>query len=88
MPYIKKDDRKVFDECLYELSNTVWTEGDLNYCITMLLKLYLEREGLCYKNINRLMGVLECTKQEFYRRAAAPYEDKKIFENGDVYGDI
>ena len=88
MPYIKQDDRKVFDECLYELSNTVWTEGDLNYCITMLLKLYLEREGLCYKNINRLMGVLECVKQEFYRRVASPYEDKKIFENGDVYGDV
>ena len=88
MPYIKKDDRKVFDECLYELSNTIWTEGDLNYCISTLLHLYLRREGLCYSNINGLMGVLECAKNEFYRRVAVPYEDKKIFENGDVYGDI
>jgi len=31
------------------------------------------------------MGVLECIKQEFYRRAVAPYEDKKKEENGDVY---
>ena len=30
------------------------------------------------------MGVLECCKLEFYRRVAAPYEDIKIEENGDV----
>lgn len=30
-------------------------------------------------------GAIECAKLEFYRRVAAPYEDKKIAENGDVY---
>ena len=31
------------------------------------------------------MGALECAKLELYRRVAAPYEDVKIMENGDVY---
>jgi hypothetical protein len=31
-----------------------------------------------------ITGVLENIKQEFYRRAASSYEDKKIIENGDI----
>jgi hypothetical protein len=34
---------------------------------------------------DEVVGVLECAKLEIYRRIAAPYEDKKIVENGDVY---
>ena len=30
------------------------------------------------------MGVLSCVGAEFYRRVIAPYEDKKIIQNGDV----
>lgn len=84
MPYIKKEDRKVFDECLYELSNTVDTEGELNYCISTLVHLLLEREGVSYSNINKLIGVLECVKLELYRRIADPYENLKSMENGDI----
>jgi hypothetical protein len=29
--------------------------------------------------------MLECAKQEFYRRNTAPYEDEKVLENGDVW---
>ena len=32
-----------------------------------------------------MVGVLECAKLELYRRMAAPYEDEKIEDNGDVY---
>lgn len=32
-----------------------------------------------------ILGVLECVKLELYRRVAAPYEDRKIEENGDVF---
>jgi hypothetical protein len=42
-----------------------------------------ERVG--YAEINEVVGVLECCKLELYRRLAAPYEDTKIKENGDVY---
>lgn len=31
------------------------------------------------------MGVLECVKQEYYRRVAIPYEDQAKERNGDVY---
>ena len=86
MPYIKKEDRKIFDECLFELSNTIDTEGELNYCISTLLHLILEREGVCYTNINKLMGVLECVKLELYSQIAGPYESTKKIENGDVSG--
>ncbi len=40
---------------------------------------------LRYSKINSLIGVLECAKLELYRRVAAPYENDKIDENGDVY---
>ncbi len=34
------------------------------------------------------MGALEGSKLEFYRRIAAPYENKKMKENGDVYEEL
>jgi hypothetical protein len=43
-----------------------------------------EAYPLRYFNLNRAVGVLECCKLEFYRRVAAPYEDTKIQQNGDV----
>jgi hypothetical protein len=62
------------------------TPGELNFCIT---RMCLEYTGANwspnYALFNEIIGVLECVKQEFYRRAVAPYEDKKIEENGDVY---
>ena len=84
MPYIKKEDRKVFDECLYELSNTIYTEGELNYCVSTLAHLLLERNGINYANINKMIGVLECVKMELYDRIANPYEKIKAAENGDI----
>ena len=37
-----------------------------------------------YSKINAIIGILECIKLELYRRVAAPYEDVKAAENGDV----
>jgi hypothetical protein len=53
----------------------------LNYIVTKILK---EVYPLRYYHINKAIGVLECIKQEFYRCIAAPYEDLKKMENGDV----
>jgi hypothetical protein len=50
-----------------------------------LIKNVLEtNQRMNYKNINAAIGVLECCKQELYRKTAAPYEDKKISINGDL----
>lgn len=59
--------------------------GILNYQITRIVNSYINREGTNYHTINEVIGVLECAKLELYRRIAAPYEDKKKEENGDVY---
>jgi len=62
------------------------TPGELNYVITRMVDQYLEAKGgLRYTNINEVTGVLECAKLELYRRIAAPYEDRKRGESGDVY---
>lgn len=61
------------------------TAGELNYAITRLCLSYLHGRPGSYADLNEVVGVLECAKQEFYRRMAVPYEDRKIEENGDVY---
>lgn len=58
-------------------------DGELNYVVTKILK---EIYPLRYFHINKAIGVLECIKLEYYRRVAAPYEDSKIKESGDVKG--
>lgn len=64
--------------------------GELNYAVTRIVDRYLansaERDGRTrYAHLNEAIGVLECAKLELYRRIAAPYEDEKIAESGDVY---
>jgi hypothetical protein len=87
MPYIKMQDRPKYEKSLETLISTLKSQpvenidGELNYIITRILK---EAYPLRYFNLNRAMGVLECCKLEFYRRVAAPYEDTKIEQNGDV----
>lgn len=80
MPYISKSRRTAL-----EPSGKPETAGELNYAVTRLVDRYLSEKGLRYQNINEAIGVLECAKLELYRRIAAPYEDKKIQEEGDVY---
>lgn len=81
MPYIKKERR-----ALLEPKARPTNPGELNYCITLLVRNYISRHPeLNYQGINDILGALEGAKLEFYRRVVAPYEDEKIKENGDVY---
>jgi len=80
MPYIKEGRREDLDSGL-----SMIVPGELNYKITLLLIQYMNAKGLNYQTINDIMGALESAKAEFYRRIAAPYEDDKIKDNGDVY---
>jgi len=61
------------------------TAGELNFQITRLVWGFVQRKGANYEAINAAVGALECAKLELYRRRAAPYEDGKIQQNGDVY---
>ncbi len=80
MPYITEEDRRNVS-----LTQCPGCPGELNYMITLLCKNYLSQKGISYTNMNEIVGVLECAKQEFYRRMTVPYEDKKKEENGDVF---
>lgn len=87
MPYIKPERRAKYDKALHELVGILKSlpaeevDGELNYVVTKILKgVY----PLKYYHINKAIGVLECIKLEFYRRVAAPYEDIKLKESGDV----
>lgn len=87
MPYIKKELRpdwdKIVEQAIAKLEKTdeEYKEGSLNYFITKILKKAYKPSYFTY---NRIIGLLECIKQEFYRREIASYEDIKIKENGDV----
>lgn len=83
MPYIPAEDRPGLD--LRARTPRPQTAGELNYMITTLLLGYVDEHGKRYATINDCLGALEGAKLEFYRRLAAPYEDDKIAENGDVY---
>ena len=80
MPYIKMDKRVILDVYAGGAS----TIGELNYVITQLVLRFLGSEP-DYAAYNAVIGVLECAKQELYRRTVVPYEERKCAENGDVY---
>lgn len=87
MPYILKEHREKFKNIINLLVATLNEDneglaGNLNYVISTLLKRL--SKDLRYKKANELMGVLECVKQEYYRRIVGPYEDQKIKESGDI----
>jgi len=81
MPYIKPERRKAI------LAGAKPQDpGELNFAITVLVDNYLKDKGeIRYAHLNEVIGAIDCAKLELYRRVAAPYEDEKIAENGDVY---
>lgn len=92
MPYIKPDDRKHLDEAINHLGHLIDVkfspdiDGAFNYAVSRLICIcYGDMGDINYKKINAAIGVLECIKQEYYRRVAGPYEDNKKEINGDVY---
>lgn len=96
MPYINEDERLELDEAVKTLAEAILDNqtslnnphdfsnylGRINYCFSRCLSMVMK--DISYKKIAMITGVLENIKQEFYRRAASPYEDRKINENGDI----
>ena len=92
MPYIQKKERIFLEPAISKMvaeindlahDNPTGLHGTLNYVITRLVLDTLPEKR--YSHINNAVGALECAKLELYRRLAAPYEDLKATENGDVY---
>ena len=83
MPYISPEQRAPLEEYIQPLADRIHTRGELNYVITRLI---MDRLGEpTYSKLEQAMGVLECAKQELYRKVAGKYEDMKCVENGEVY---
>lgn len=97
MPYIKQEQRVQVDTQIKELANSILnTIGDdktqcagvLNYAITKLLSEVYTLDKVRYNDLNEIIGMFECSKHEFYRMVAAPYENLKLLENGSVLGNV
>jgi hypothetical protein len=96
MPYIKEEDRKELDSNIDQLISAIYNIkhsldnphdfsiylGRINYCFSRIVGGLMGSPS--YNKVAMITGVLENVKQEFYRRIAEPYEDKKILENGDI----
>lgn len=91
MPYINPNNKVKFEDLTNLMFDTkIETPGELNFLITKLCLSFLRKHTdtltfAKYQDYNDVMGALEGAKLEMYRRAVAPYENKKIDENGDVY---
>jgi hypothetical protein len=84
MPYIPEDHRPELNKILDHVNVAAMTPGDMNYFISMLVwRKFKVKPG--YAAGNELVGILECVKQEFYRRQLAPYEDQVRVINGDLH---
>ena len=96
MPYISEEEREELDEAVEIMAkaikefktatvnphNFAHFLGRINYCFSRVLSIVMG--DISYSKIAMATGVLENIKQEFYRRVAEPYENKKITENGDI----
>jgi hypothetical protein len=97
MPYVKPDYRAALDPAIRDLARGIADiaralpdetgfAGLLNYACTSLAMQVVElRFGkMRYGTIATVTGVFKNIADEFYRRVAAPYEDRQIAANGDV----
>jgi hypothetical protein len=87
MPYIDKRSKKYYEPELRPLLEKIKTSphiGELVYLLTRLVLTYLGSSP-CFEDYDKVIGALECTKLELYRRRVAEYEEVKKRENGDCY---
>lgn len=96
MPYINKEERVELDHLIDSIVDSIKNTktslnnpndfknhlGRINYTFSRILSGVMG--SINYSNIAMATGVIENIKQEFYRRLAAPYEDHKIEQNGDI----
>jgi hypothetical protein len=87
MPYIKQYRRDELDPEIEILQQKLEVRdneaGDLNYTLSRLVAHQFDKYPR-YWRICMAIGTLACVALEFYRRAAGPYEDKAIYNNGDI----
>ena len=84
MPYIKQEKRPEMDEIVkLMVEKGVKVDGDLNYILFKFFKYHINKKE-SYNNYKSFCGELRQCATEIERKLLAPYEEKKIKENGDV----
>jgi len=84
MPYIQKFKKDILSRKIKNLmKDHMDTPGEVTFAIYKIILEY-SKKNPCYSTFAICTGILDCTKLEFYRKIVAPYEEKKIKENGDV----
>ncbi len=84
MPYIKKEDREPYDEVLDELLPSIFTKGELEYCVTKLMWRYMATRMWSYSDLHDAVYATIHAADEFRRRHLDKREDFAIEANGDV----
>lgn len=97
MPYVKPEYRDALDPAVRALADRIAElagampeetafAGLLNYaCSSLAMQVLEARFGrIRYGTIATVTGVFKNIADEFYRRVAAPYEDRQIETNGDL----
>jgi len=91
MPYIEQEIRKILQPTITNVINALRKlgvdnrAGNLNYTICTILNALYPNDR--YREFNDMMGLLDCIAKEMYRRRVAPYEDKAITKNGDIFNE-
>jgi len=85
MPYIKDKDKHEMSDFINDLKMFIESKGDLNYAICELVgRLILDSDKISYTQMSEWIDAVHDAEAELRRRLLNPYEDIKIFENGDV----
>lgn len=91
MPHILPKERSAKDEVIDKLFERCESKGDVNYCITRLIHLWVLKQMEKVKSltkkydiINDAYGIMCSATGEFYAAVMVPYEKLKRKENGFV----
>jgi len=88
MPYLREENKVYFDKLLERLRKcAIANGGELNFLFTEIINQFHVTNSKRYETMNTVVGALESCKVEYQRRIVAPYEDKKIQENGEVFSE-
>ncbi len=83
MPYIKSEERKVFDEALKDFPY-INSKGDLEYVVFKIMKLYMADREYRYSTLHDCVYAIMHCADEFRRRYLDKREDEARETNGDI----
>lgn len=84
MPYIEDKDKLEMSVAIADMVMWIHTKGDLNYAICEIVGRLILENNLSYTKMSEWIDAVHDAEAELRRRLLDPYEDIKIFENGDV----